>query len=423
MNKKFYINNRERYLKSIKDNSVTILFSGNIIPKSCDQDYPFSVNRNFYYLTGINQANVILVLVKGINGNREYLLIEKNDEYMAKWVGMKLTAEEATEISGIKDVLYLDSFNSLVHSLFNNSRKNYDELYYLYLDLERRNDLEYKSKPLSYSKFIKEKYPEIKIENAYSKIVRLRMNKTSEEVKKIQESIDVTKGALENVLKNIKPGLYEYQIETYYDSYIKFNGQKETSFETICAAGKNATILHYVDNNTIVKDNELVLFDLGCCTDYYISDISRTYPANGKFTERQKIIYEIVLNCNKKCIEYLKPGLTWDEYNQYANSLLIEGLKKIGLIKNDKELRKYYWHSIGHSTGLDTHDPDIRNIKFEEGMIMTVEPGLYLEDEEIGIRIEDNVLLTKDGCINLSKDIIKEVDEIEDYMKKNNVNK
>lgn len=423
MNKKFYINNRKRYLNSIKDNSVTILFSGNIIPKSCDQDYPFSVNRNFYYLTGINQANVILVLVKGINGSKEYLLIEENDEYMAKWVGMKLTVEEATEISGIKDVLYLDSFNSLVHSLFNNSRKNYDELYYLYLDLERRNDLEFKSKALSYSKFIKEKYPEIKIENAYSKIVRLRMNKTSEEIAKMQESIDVTKGALENVLKNIKPGLYEYQIETYYDSYIKFNGQKETSFETICAAGKNATILHYVDNNTIVKDNELVLFDLGCCTDYYISDISRTYPANGKFTERQKTIYEIVLNCNKKCIEFLKPGLTWDEYNQYANSLLIEGLKNIGLIKNDKELRKYYWHSIGHSTGLDTHDPDIRNIKFEEGMVMTVEPGLYLEEEGIGIRIEDNVLLTKDGCINLSKDIIKEVDEIEQFMKNNNINK
>lgn len=423
MDKKFYINNRQRYFNSIKENSVTILFSGNIIPKSCDQDYQFSVNRNFYYLTGINQANVILVLVKGINGNREYLLIEENDEYMAKWVGMKLTVEEATEISGIKDVLYLDSFNSLVHSLFNNSRKNYDELYYLYLDLERRNDLEFKSKALSYSKFIREKYPEIKIENAYSKIVRLRMNKTSEEIAKIQESIDVTQGALENVLKNIKPGLYEYQIETYYDSYIKFNGQKETSFETICAAGKNATILHYVDNNTVVKDNELVLFDLGCCTDYYISDISRTYPANGKFTERQKTIYEIVLNCNKKCIEFLKPGLTWDEYNQYANRLLIEGLKSIGLIKNDKELRKYYWHSIGHSTGLDTHDPDIRNIKFEEGMVMTVEPGLYLEEEGIGIRIEDNVLLTKDGCINLSKNIIKDVNEIEEFMEKNNINK
>lgn len=423
MNKQFYIKNRERFFKSIKDNSVTVLFSGTVIPKSCDQDFRFSVNRNFYYLTGINQANVILVLVKGINGNKEYLFIEENDEYMAKWVGMKLTKEEANNISGIDNILFLDAFNTLIHSLFNSSRKNYDELYYLYLDLERRNDLEYKSKALTYSKVIKDKYPEVKIENAYSKIVRLRMNKTQDEIDKMQESIDVTKGALENVLKNIKPGLYEYQIETYYDSYIKFNGQKETSFETICAAGKNATILHYIDNNTVVKDNELVLFDLGCCTDYYISDISRTYPANGKFTDRQKQIYEIVLNCNKKCIEYLKPGLTWDEYNQYANSLLIAGLKEIGLIKEDKELRKYYWHSIGHSTGLDTHDPDIRNVKFEEGMVMTVEPGLYLEDEGIGIRIEDNILITKDGCINLSKDIIKEVDEIELFMKNNNINK
>ena len=244
------------------------------------------------------------------------------------------------------------------------------------------------------------------------------MNKSPEEIEKIQESIDVTKGALENVLKNIKPGLYEYQVETFYDSFIKFNGQKVTSFDTICATGKNATILHYVNNNTMIKDNDLVLFDLGCCTDYYISDISRTYPANGKFTPRQKEIYEIVLNCNKKCIEFLKPGLTWEDFNKYANSLLIEGLKNIGLIKENKELVKYYWHSIGHSIGLDTHDPSIYNVKFEPGLIVTVEPGLYLEDEGIGIRIEDNVLITEDGCVNLSSNIIKEIDDIEKFMKK-----
>lgn len=420
MDKQFYINNRKRYIDLINDNSVTVLFSGNTFQRSADQDYPYSVNRNFYYLTGINQANVILVLVKGINGVKEYLFIEENDPVLVKWVGAKLTKEEAKEISGIENVLYLNSFESLIFSLFNSSRKNYDELYYLYLDLERRNSEDYSTKALSYAKVVQSKYPEVKIENAYKKIVRLRMNKAPEEIEKMQESIDVTKGALENVLKNIKPGLYEYQVETFFDSYIKFNGQKTISFETICATGKNATILHYVDNNTKIKENELVLFDLGCCTDYYISDISRTYPANGKFTERQKQIYNIVLNCNKKCIEFLKPGLTWDEYNKYANSLLIEGLKEIGLIKEDKELINYYWHSIGHSTGLDTHDPDIRNIKFEEGMVMTVEPGLYLEDEEIGIRIEDNILITKDGCINLSKDIIKEVDDIEDFMKKYN---
>lgn len=418
MNKQFYIDNRKKYLDLINENSVTILFSGRSIQRTADQDYPFSVNRNFYYLTGINQENVILVLVKGINGVKEYLFIAENDLMWAKWVGMKLTKEEASDISGIETIMYLNSFDNVIFSLFNSSRKSYDELKYLYLDLERRSNADYTTLALEYANKFTLKYPEVEIQNAYQKIVRLRMNKSPEEIEKIQESIDVTKGALENVLKNIKPGLYEYQVETFYDSFIKFNGQKVTSFDTICATGKNATILHYVNNNTMIKDNDLVLFDLGCCTDYYISDISRTYPANGKFTPRQKEIYEIVLNCNKKCIEYLKPGLTWEDYNKYANSLLIEGLKKIGLIKTDQELVKYYWHSIGHSTGLDTHDPDIRNVLFEEGMVMTVEPGLYLEDEGIGVRIEDNVLITKDGCINLSKDIIKEVDDIENFMKK-----
>ena len=240
----------------------------------------------------------------------------------------------------------------------------------------------------------------------------------NEEVSKIQESIDVTKKALENVMTNIKPGLYEYQAETYFDSSIKWNGQRTTSFRTIAASGKNATVLHYTQNNSLIKDNDLVLFDLGCNTDYYISDISRTYPANGKFTKRQKEIYNIVLNCNKKCIEWLKPGVTWKEYNDYANSLLIEGLKNIGLIKEDSELRKYYWHSIGHSIGLDTHDPSLETFGLQEGMLTTCEPGLYIEEEGIGIRIEDDILITKDGCINLSKDIIKEIDDIESFMKK-----
>ena len=199
--------------------------------------------------------------------------------------------------------------------------------------------------------------------------------------------------------------------------------------------------------NTKIKDNDLVLFDLGCCTDYYISDISRTYPASGKFTERQKQIYNIVLNCNKKCIEFLKPGVTWDEFNKYANSLLIEGLKEIGLIKEDKELINYYFHGVSHHLGLDTHDACLRNKPLKEGfqhalghgfkdglvirgneidkdtilegnMVFTVEPGLYIEEEKIGIRIENDVLVTKDGYIDLASDIIKTVEDIENFMKK-----
>ena len=205
MDKKFYINNRTKLLDKIEDSSVTILFSGHDYQKSADQYFPFSVNRNFYYLTGINQANVILVLVKGLNGVKEYLLIEENDEVMSKWVGMKLTKEEAKNISGIENILYLNSFDSLIFSLFNSSRKSFEGIKNLYLDLERNNDENYSNKALRYSKVFKEKYPEVLIKNAYTTLISLRMIKTDEEIEKIKESIATTKGALENVMKNIKP--------------------------------------------------------------------------------------------------------------------------------------------------------------------------------------------------------------------------
>jgi Xaa-Pro aminopeptidase len=416
MKKEFYINSRKRYLDEANDCSITILFSGKTYQKTADQDFPFEVNKNFYYLTGINQADVTLLLVKNNNITREYLFIEENDDVLSKWVGMKLTIEEASNLSGIEEVLFKSEFSKKLFNILNPNRKTFYEIDTVYLDLERKDDPDYTNKATEFSHEVHKLYPDLFIRNAYLKIIHLRMIKTPEEVELIQKSIDTTKMALERVLKNIKPNMYEYQIETFYDSAIKYDGNKDKAFDTICAAGKNATILHYVDNNAVAKDGDLILFDLGCRTDFYVSDISRTYPVNKKFTKRQAEIYQIVLDTNKKCIEFLKPGLTWSEYNQYANSLLINGLKKLDLIKDDSELVNYYWHSIGHSIGLDTHDPVLSKFCIQEGMVLTVEPGLYLENEGIGIRIEDNVLITKTGAINLSKDIIKEIKDIEKYM-------
>ncbi|MBQ7277159.1 MAG: aminopeptidase P family protein [Bacilli bacterium] len=423
MNKKFYINNRKALGKMMKDNSIAIIHSGILFASSADENYDFEVNRNFLYLTGINQEDVILMLVKGNNNVLEYLFLDENDEVYVKWNGAKLYPEEASKIGGFNedDIYFTEEFKQLLHFILNPSRKNFNEIDTLYLDLERRTDLEYRNWVFQFKdRFLKD-YPEIKIDNIYSKIVSLRQTKTSDEVEEIKKSVKTTKVGLEKVMENIKPGIYEYQAETYFDSYIKWDGNKPHSFKTICASGVNATILHYRDNNSLIKDGDLVLFDLGCHTNCYISDITRVYPANGKFNARQREVYNEVLNCNKKCIEFLKPGVTWKEYNDFANSLLIASMKKLGLIKKDKDFRKYYWHSIGHSIGLDTHDPSIYNRKFEEGMLTSVEPGIYIEEEGIGVRIEDDVLITKDGCINLSKDIIKEVDEIEAYMKENNI--
>lgn len=415
MNKTFYSNNRNNYLESVDDNSITVLFSGGLVQWTADQNYRFEVNKNFYYLTGINQEKSILILIKG-KEIKEHLFIIKNDDLKTKWDGKKLTIEAAREISGIENISYLDAFDDSLFSYLNSGRQVQENLTKIYLDLERRDHKEYTTKALAFSKTIKKYYPELNIDNAYYTIIALRMIKAPEEVEKIKESIETTKLALENVMRNIKPNLYEYQIETYFDSAIKYLGNKDIAFSTICAAGKNATILHYVDNNQIAKDGDLILFDLGCRTDYYVSDISRTYPVNGKFTSRQKEVYQVVLEVNKQCIKFLKPGITWNEYNQFANKLLIEGLKKLKKIEKDDELRKYYWHSIGHNIGLDTHDPVLRNTPLQEGMVLTVEPGLYLEDEKIGIRIEDNILITKDGTVNLSKDIVKEIEEIENMM-------
>lgn len=417
MIKEFFIKNREKYVNNVEVNSLTVLFSGNVYQKSADSDFPFEVDKNFYYLTGINQANCKLVIAKGDKTVLTYLFIDEYDELQAKWVGKSLSSDEAKEISGIDEVLYNKDFDKTIHNLINPHRKSVVICDKIYLDLERRMGVDSVGKGMAYAKQIKKLYPELHIHNAYHIIVKLRMIKEKEEVEIIKESIETTKNALNKVMKELKPGLYEYQIESVFDQGIKWEN-KTHAFESIVASGKNATILHYVDNDAKLNDGDCILFDLGARTEFYVSDISRTYPINGKFTKRQREIYEAVLDVNKKCIEFLRPGLTWQEFNKYANDLLIGHLKKLGKIKEDKELINYYWHSIGHSIGLDTHDPVIATMPIEENMIVTVEPGLYLEDENFGVRIEDNILVTKEGPINLSKDIIKEVDDIETFMAK-----
>ena len=331
-------------------------------------------------------------------------------------MGRKLEKEEASEISGIDDVRYRDEFDDFFFNLFNAHRNYEKKPEVLYLDLKRNKNPDLPLQEILFSRKFKNDYPEIAVKNSYDIVVGLRTIKSAEEIELIKESLKTTKGGLETLMKMSRPGLYEYQLESYFDQYIKANGQKTHAFKTICASGKNAAILHYVKNNKVMQAGELVLFDLGARTDFYVSDISRTIPVDGKFTERAKAVYQEVLDVNKKCIEYLKPGVTWKEFNEYAKELLAEALKRLGLIKENKELSKYYWHSIGHFIGLDTHDPGTYEEELKPGMVLTVEPGIYIEEEDIGVRIEDNVLITEDGCINLSADIIKEIDEIEKFM-------
>lgn len=415
---KYLIQNRHNLVDKLENNSIAILHSGYDKFKSADSVYDFFVNNNFYYLTGIDQAEVKLVLGKLDNNYFEWLFIEKVDELKAKWLGATLSFKEASNISGIdeKNIFDLNSFNLKVESLYQSNRYGLSEANTVYLDLEQRNIPLYNTFALDYARIIKDKYPSLIIKNCYNEIITLRMCKNDKEVALIKESIETTKNAIYNVMNHHNELTNESIANAYHDFQIIKEGKK-LSFNDIIASGHNATVLHYDDNNSDILPNSLLLMDLGCYTAHYSSDITRTFPVSGKFTDRQKEVYEVVLDVNKKCIEYATDGMTWKELNDYAKKLLASGCKRLGLIKEDSELIKYYFHSIGHSLGLDVHDPSHAFMGLKEGMVITIEPGLYIPEESIGIRIEDNILITKGKAILLSKDIIKEVSDLEEFLK------
>ena len=409
MNKEFYIKTRNRVADKLPDNSMMIIFAGKDIRESEDQSYEFCINRNFYYLTGVNEQNDIFVMIKENGKISNYIFINEYDELFAKWNGRKMFKEEVENLSGIENILYLKDFN-----VFLNNNK---DKYQLYLDTKPNIFTE----PLGEeAKLIKEH--NLNVNDCHDLIALCRMEKQPEEIEQIKKAISVTNKGIKALMENIKPGLYEYQVESYFDQQIKFNGASGIAFKTIAASGANGCILHYHTNNTIIKNDELVLFDLGAEYNLYKSDITRTIPANGKFTERQKLIYNIVLNGQKLVFENIKPGITVIELNQILIDYYKVELKKIGLIERDEEVSKYYFHGVSHHLGLDTHDVAIRKNPLTPGCVITVEPGLYIAEEGIGIRIEDDALVTLDGVINLSQEIIKEVSDIENYMAQFNKN-
>ncbi|WP_373897428.1 aminopeptidase P family protein [Haloimpatiens sp. FM7315] len=414
MEKQFFINKRKEVMKDMKDGSIVLLFAGRAPYKSADEIYRFTPNRNFYYLTGIDRENIILMMHKRNGQVFETLYIEKNDPILARWIGEKMPETEARELSGVEDIKYLESFDDDFGFLF--MRYVYNDLY---LDLERAEWDIPMTKSQEFAKLAKEKYPFINIKNIYHKICDMRIIKSEEEIEAIRKAAKITEDGIYKMIDNLKPGMMEYEIEAYFDFVLTSNGVRDRAFKTIAASGKNGAILHYSTNNCKTKDGDLILFDLGAQYKYYNGDISRTFPLNGKFTERQRDVYNVVLRTNKAITDMIKPGVTFGELNKKSREILAEGCIELGLIKDKKELSKYYFHSIGHYLGLDDHDVGQDRV-LEPNMVITNEPGLYIPEEGIGIRIEDDLVVTKDGCEDLTKDMIKEVDEIEAYMAKHN---
>lgn len=412
MKQEFYKENRKRLLEILPDNSVCLIFSGKHVQKSADESYPFIPNRNYYYLTGLKEENQILMLARTNKKNKEILYIEPNNPEIARWVGEKMSKDESKNISGIQSIEYIEQFEIGLH-------RELTSIPYpdLYMDLERRSWSSVITATQAFASTILSKYPNIRIQNVYPILSDLRRIKTPEEIKNIKKAIAITHEGLNQMVKMCKPGLMEYELEAYFDYTLKKNGIRDFAFHTIAASGVNASILHYNDNNCKMKDGDMILLDLGAQFDFYSADITRTIPINGKFTTRQKDIYQLVLDTQQSIIESIKPGIPFSSLNESCKGNLCRCCQNIGLIKEEPELIEYYFHGVSHFLGLDTHDVGKAEI-LRPGMVVTVEPGLYLKDEGLGIRIEDDILVTETGYENLSKAIPKTISEIETWMEK-----
>ncbi len=410
----FFRENRKRISEIIDERGAVVLFAGRAPVKRGDEKYPFSPDRNFYYFTGLDGQNLIYMAYKIDGEFSEYLFLERRDPVLAKWTGEVIGEEEAKDKSGVSEIKFIDEFESNFSEIIFSKR-----IEKIYLDLENR-EMRAFMPAFDFARKVKENYPYIIVKNGYDFFANLRKIKAPYEIDRIRKAINITKEGLLLMMRNSKAGMFEYEIEAYFDFAVKKGGAGDFAFKTIVAAGKNATILHYSENRSATEENDLILVDAGAQFEYYNGDITRTFPVNGKFTERQKLIYDIVLRGQKMVIERIKPGVPFKSLNESLKVFYLRELKKIGLIGAGgtiDDVSEYYYHNVSHTLGLETHDAGrYREGILEAGMVMTVEPGLYIEKEGIGIRIEDDVLVTENGREVLSKDIIKEISDIEEYM-------
>ena len=414
MKTEFVTNNRNKVFKRMLDNSVLILFAGHAPYKRGDEKYEFSPDRNFYYVTGIDRENQIIMFLKTESARSATLYIERDNGYLAKWVGANMTEEEARLESGIDEISYLDKFyGDLSDTVFKNNIKH------IYIDLENREWDAAESESLKFANEFRKKYPAVDMIDAYPFFADLRMIKEPYELDLMRKAVKITTDGLEAMMKNARPGMYEYELEAYFDFVLTKNGVTDKAFKTIVASGERGTILHYSKNNCMTKDGDLVLVDCGAQYGWYCGDITRTFPVNGKYTPLQKQIYDIVLEGQRRVIETIKPGVKFSKLNETLKEFYFEELKNLGLVSSPEEVSKYYFHGVSHYLGAETHDIGRYGDRtLVPGMVLTVEPGLYIEEYGIGIRTEDDALVTENGCELLSNGFMKTTEEIEEFMGK-----
>ena len=420
---RLFIRNRQNLANLMEPDSVALFQSSDQYPRNGDQYFTYRQQSDLFYLTGVEQEQTILLMAPGFFNDtlQEALFILKPNKKLETWEGHKLTKEEAREISGIENVYWVEEFEVMLREVLldsNNFYLNANEYVKFFTEVPERN--------LRQIWELKEKYPLHNYKRLAPLMKQLRQIKSELEVELIRHACKITDKAFDKVMKTIKSGMMEYEVEAEITAEFIRSGANGHGYAPIVAAGKNACMLHYTHNNKVCHEGDLVLMDFGAEYANYTADMSRTIPVNGKFTDRQKTCYDAVLDVFKHAREMLVPGNTIDKVNKAVNKLMEKKMVDLGLftekdIKNqDKEnplYFNYFMHGISHPLGLDVHDVGSKYEPFRPGMVVTCEPGLYIEEENMGIRIENDILITEEGPVDLMINIPIETDEIEAAMR------
>jgi len=424
LNQKLFIENRSKFTAHLKPNSLAIFTSQDVFPTSADGHLPFKQHSDILYLSGADQEESILVLFPDAHKEelKEVLFLKETNDLIAVWEGAKYSKEEAFEISGIKTVYWLSEFERVFNEMAVNAERIYvngNEHLRAHVETELRQD--------RMTKWLKETYPAHEFERSQPILHSVRGTKSELEIEVMREAAAVTRKGYERVLKFMKPGVWEYELEAEFMHEFLSNRSRGFAYTPIIATGNNANVLHYIENNAQCQDGDLVLFDVGAEYANYTCDVTRCFPVNGKFSERQKEVYNAVLRVHDGAIALLRPGIHLDDYHKQVGDLMTQELLGLGLISQqdvDEQdpawpaYKKYFMHGTSHYIGLDVHDYGLWTVPVEEGMVFTVEPGIYIPEEGLGIRIEDDIVITKDGHENLTRAIPKTVEEIETFMAK-----
>lgn len=419
MEQAFHANNRRKLYEMMKPSSVLLIFSGEEVRKTNDEHYPFFADRNFLYLTGLDCKEAILLAQKNDEGEvLERLYILPPDAYAERWTGRRIKPQQATELSGIADVRSTDAFARDVHSLLAGGHYSLKtgNFSHLYLDLYRAETSDRDRPAQKFLHLAQAEYPFLQVENANSLLRKLRLIKTPEEIDALRKAESITREGILAMMHASRPGMYEYQYKAEFDRALGQHGPQGPGFPSIISAGENNFCIHYYSYTGQAQDGDMILNDVGAQWDHHITDVSRGWPCNGKFSPRQRLLYECALKTSNYMFSIIRPGMKMADVDrtikQYNAQLLVEA----GVMKSVDEVGIYMWHGGAHHIGYDVHDvvetPDV----LAPGMVFCVDVGIYHEEWGIGFRLEDNCLVTEDGCENLSAAIPRTIEDIEREM-------